>query len=216
MRVTDHIHRLLSRVLVLLLTLVILLVDAGTNLHRLVFVLHNEQTDRLFGALNTPGSVDTRTDIEHQIRNGNNTSKESVLAERRIGSHLDAGLVEDGADAHTRNLVNHLQTEMRKNAVFTSDGHNVASNTHRDQIHALQPQFVGKLIAETVTLHQLETDTATGQLLIRIRTILALGIQNSHGVRQGIAFKVVVGDDDIYTVLVGQIHHVVSLDTAVE
>ena len=65
MRVADHVHRLLGGVFVFLLALVVLLVDAGADLHGLVLVLHDKEADGLLGASDAAGGVDARADVKH-------------------------------------------------------------------------------------------------------------------------------------------------------
>ena len=65
---------------------------------------------------------------------------------------------------------------MGENAVFASDGHNIAGNADSDKVHTFQPKFVGKSVTLAVTLYQLKSDAAAGKFLVWVGAVLAFGV----------------------------------------
>ena len=177
----DHVDGLLSRVAVLLLALVVLGVDAFADFSRLVFILDNEEAHGLPPALHPAGGIDARADVENEVGNGNHTGEDGLLLEGIVD--LDAGLVKNGLDAHAGKLVDDLEAEVGEDAVFTRDGHNVGCDADGHEVHAGKPQLVGQLVLLTIALDELEAHTAAGKLLVGIRTILALGVEDSDRCR---------------------------------
>ena len=201
-------------VAVLFLALLVLGVDALADVGRLVLVLHNEETHGLAPALHSAGGVDARAHIEHQVGDGDHAGENRLLLEGIV--NLDAGLVKDGLDAHTGELVDNLEAEMGEDAVLAGDGHDVGGDADGHKVHTGEPELVGQLVLLAIALDELEAHTATGEFFIGIGAVLALGVEDGHGGGQFVTLKMVVADDDVDAQLVGHLHLVVGLDAAVE
>ena len=74
---------------------------------------------------------------------------------------LDAGLVENGFDAHSGELVDDFEAEVREDAVLAGDSHDVRRDADGDEVHAGEPELVGQLILLAVTLYKFKADAAT-------------------------------------------------------
>ena len=105
---------------------------------------------------------------------------------------------------------------MGKDAVLAGDGDDVGGDADGHKVKLLEPELVGEVELLAIALDELEADTAAGKFFVGVRTAAALGVEDGVRVGDFVPLEVVVADDDINAVAVGEGHLVVGLDAAVE
>ena len=131
------------------LALHVVLVDVVGQLTRDSGVVGKHQTHAVESTADAAGGIDTGSDKEHQIADGEFFLKVTVLgflggfgAVGGIGqvglATVDMAVLENGFDAGTRLGVEHAQAEEGQHSVLAHDGDNVAGDGHCHQIEVLQ------------------------------------------------------------------------------
>ena len=84
-----------------------------------------------------------------------------------------------------------------KNTVLAHNRHDVRSDTYRYQIEQRNQVMKLDTVADSKCLHELETDTATRKVCVRIRIVQAFGIQDCDGRGEDIVWYMMVADDKV-------------------
>ncbi len=108
-----------------------------------------------------------------------------------------------------------LEAEPCDHAVLADQRHDVGQRADRGDLdERRQPLAAPGASAER--LHQFEGDADPGQVFVRVRAVVALGIQHGHRHRQLIVRLVVVGDDQVDAELAGAARRLDAADAAVD
>jgi hypothetical protein len=125
------------------------------------------------------------------------------------------GDVEEGTQPHlVRPLGQHLQAQLGDDAILAHERHHVGERADRRNLDERR-QPVGLARPQAQRLHELERDAHAGQVLVGIRTVVPLGIDDRDGIRQIAVGLVVVGDDEIEAQLARASRRVGAADAAV-
>ena len=130
------------------------------------------------------GGVDARRDHEADV----------IAVDRLSGQ---AGGFEQRAQADlVRPLGQHLQPELRDDAVLANERDHVGERADRGDLY--ERRQPGRLSgAGTERLHKLQRDPDAGQVLVGISAVVPFRIHHRAGIRQFIVGFVMVGDDQI-------------------
>ena len=166
-------------------------------------VMTDEQPHRLRAALDSSGGIDTRTYLIDQVADGNRLA-------------LNTRYLHDRADALGRHRVQRTQAVESQNTVLARHGHYIRSDGHRQERQ--EPIDLLHVHAAThgVRLCEFESYAAAAQFLKRIETVGALHIQNRNGIRDRVAWSMMVTDDKIHTDGASIRHLLHRLDAAIQ
>ena len=100
--------------------------------------------------------------------------------------------------------------------VLVDHGHEVGSYAHHQQVEQGHQRLEGDAVALGVGLHELESDSAAGEVVEGVAAVFALGVQHGHGGRQPVFGKMVVADDHVHAPAARIFDLVAGLDAAVQ
>ena len=166
-------------------------------------VLLRQQVHGFLAVLDASRSVDARPYLEDDVAN--------VDFPVRQSADVDDGLQPDAGVA-----VELLQAVVGQDAVLAHDGHDVRGDAHGHQVEQGDEVVELDAVAQREGLHELEAHAAARQVLVGVRVVLALGVQDGHGGRQHLVGHVVVADDEVDALLAGIGNLVHGLDAAVQ
>ena len=162
-----------------------------------------QQVHGFLAVLDASRSVDARPYLEDDVADGQFLVCQSA--------DVDDGLQPDAGVA-----VELLQAMVGQDAVLAHDGHNVRGDAHSHQVEQGDEVVELDAVAQREGLHELEAHAAARQVLVGIRVVLALGVQDGHGGRQYLVGHVVVADDEVDAFLPGIRNLLYGLDAAVQ
>ena len=166
-------------------------------------IVGNQQIHRFGSRMNTTRSIQTRTNLEHDIADGDFFVVQIANMDNRFQTHAGIG-------------IELLESVISQNTVFVGDGHNIGCDAHSHQIEQRNKLRERNLVVLCKSLHQFEAHATTRQIVVRIGGIGTLGIQHSHRIGQFVIGFVMVADDEVYAFLLGISNFLNSFDTAVE
>ena len=103
-----------------------------------------------------------------------------------------------------------------KDTVLLRHRHDVGGDAHRTKVEQGNEAREGDAVVLGKGLHQLESHSATTEVLERIGVVLALGIEDGHGIRHHVVGHVMVADNKINTYALGISNLLDGLDATVE
>ena len=166
-------------------------------------IVGHEQIHCFGSRMDTTRSIQTRTNLEHDIADGDFLVVQIANMDNGFQPHAGIG-------------IELLESVISQNTVFVGDGHNIGSNAHSHQIEQRNKLRERNLVVLRKSLHQFKANPATRQIVVRIGGIGTLGIQHGHRIGQFVIGFVMVADDEVYTFLFGISNFLHRLDTAVE
>ncbi len=131
------------------------------------------------------GGVDARTDLEDDVVDG-----DVVLVQT---ADLD-----DRQQTLRRLAVEVFEAEMRQNAVFAHQRHDVRGDAHYQQVQQRADLLERHPVFLRIGLHEFESHAAARQFVERVGTIDPLGVQNGYGPGNLLGREVMVADDEIH------------------
>ena len=162
-QIGDNVVGFFCHALVEVLAGFVVLVDLSCFLQCNREIFLREQVDRFFSILDTSRSIDARSDFEHDIAD----------SDFPFGESAD---VNNCFHSHTRVTVQLFQSVKSKNTVLAHNRHDVRSDTYRYQIEQRNQVMKLDTVADSKCLHELETDTATRKVCVRIRIVRTFGV----------------------------------------
>ena len=181
----------------------VILIDGIRLVHCNREFLLRQQVHSLFAILNTPRGIDARANFEHNIPHGKFLVVQSA--------HIN-----DSFQSHTWIAVDLLQPVVSQNAIFAHDRYYIARNAHSTEVKQRNQVVEIYAITDSKSLHKLKAHTTPRQVLVWVRVIPALGVQDGHGRWKFIVWHMVVADDEIYTFLFCIGYFLYGLDAAVK
>ena len=178
------------------------LVDLVALFESRLKVFLNEQIHRLFSVLYASGSIDARTNLEHDVTH----------RDFPVGQSAD---IDDSFQSDARVRVKLTQSVIGKHAVLAHDRYDIGGNAHGDQIQQWSQLVKLYPVVHGKSLHELESHTAARQMIVRISRVEPFGVQDSHGRWQHIVGHMMVADDEVDALFLGIRNLLYSLDAAV-
>ncbi len=161
-----------------------------------------QETGRDVGGRHAAGRVDPRRQDEADVVAADALARQA----RHFQQRAQADLV--------RALREQVEPELGDDAVLPHQRYDVGQRAKGGDLHeGRQPGRLAGSAAER--LHQLQRDADARKVLVRIRAVVALGVDDGNGHRQVGAGLVVVGDDEIDPELARAHCRFVSPDAAV-
>ena len=150
-----------------------------------------------------PGGVDAGTDLEDDVVDGD------VV-------FVQTADLDDRQQALRRLAVEVFEAEMRQNAVFVHQRHDVRGDAHYQQVQQRADLLEGNPVFLGVGLHEFESHAAARQFVERVGTIDPLGVQNGYGAGNFLGREVMVADDEIHALRLCIDYLFRGFDTAVQ
>ena len=166
-------------------------------------VLLCEEVHRFLTVLDASRCVDTWSDFEHDIADGDLLFGESAYIDD--GFHADAGVA-----------VQLLQAVIGENTVFAHDRDDVRCNAHRYEVEQWNQMMKFNTIVDSKCLHKLKTNSATGKVGVWISVVQAFGIQDCDGRGEDIVRHMMVADDKVDSLFFRKRYFLHCFDSAVE
>ena len=178
-------------------------IDVLRKAQRCLRIIRDQQSDCFRPALDTPGGIDTGTELKHQ-----------VIHCYRLA--FDSRYPHDSLQTDRREGIDGTQAVESQNPVLSSHRHDIAGNRHSQQ----RKQLIDLLHIQSaplgVCLHKLEPYAAAAQFLIGIQAVLALHIQHRHRTRRHFTRRMVVADDKVNSQAVSILHLIHRLNAAIQ
>ena len=199
----DDAIGLLGHRLVQVLTLLVVFVDLLCQPLGFRGVFLYEKGDGFVAGLHTAGSIDARPYLEDDVAQRYLLVLQSANLHQRFDT--DAG-----------RAVQLAKSVVGKDAVLAHNGHDVRSNADGTEVEKRDKLGELNTVVDGKSLYQLEAHAAAAEVLVGIRVVRTLGVQNSHSGRQLLVRHMVVADNEVDAFFLGVGNFVDCLDAAVE